>query len=375
MVENMQDFSISEYYNEGKTGKGANALKFFLMPFMCFMLFGFPGATVGGIVATMSRFVAQAFFILCGFFVLTQDREIRLGKMKRALKRSGLFFLALFIAYFAISAVYLSLSGVDWLPELLNKRVIFSFLVLNLWPLPVGNSIWFIQSLFYAYVILLILDKLRLLRFYKLLLVLLIAFMLFSGEFAGIFRLNILGYYYIPGGFLTRALPYMLIGMLIREKQETFLRPKKGIYLILILVGFVLAYLENELLFRTNTLVYNGHLIGLGLVAIGLCCLALSLPMIGDSFAVAHGRSYTKRIYAICQPVAFLLSIGASYISAGAVEVAQEFLSILTYIVCFVLAYLIGLIKFSRRAPIIEKVDEDEDDDESDYRDFRHEKN
>ena len=306
---------------------------------------------------------------------MVEDRDQRLGKLTRAIKRSGLYFLALFIAYFAINAIYLSVIGENWLPELLRKRTLFEFVVLNLWPLPIGNCIWFIQSMFFAYLILLALDKLKLLRFYKILLIVLMVFMLITGEFAGLLRMDIFGYTYIPGGTFTRALPYILLGMLIREKQETLLKPKKGVYLLLILIGLGSAFMEAELLFSTDNLVYSGHLIGLGLAAAAMCCWALSLPKIGDSFTVVHGRSYTKRIYAICQPMAFLLTLAAQWIGRGAPEVMQEFIGIFTYIACLIAAYLIGLIKFSRHSPIIERIEEDEDDDdESDYRDFRRSK-
>ena len=367
----MEDFSISEYYDEGKIGKGANALRFLLLPFMCFVLFGFPGDDIGGIVSTLSRFTAPAFFILYGFFVLVGDRDVRLEKLRRAVKRTGLTFLVLFVVYFAINAIYLTATGVDWIPEIFRKRMLFEFLVMNLWPMPMGDCIWFIQSLFYAYVILFALEKLRLLRFYKPLLIILLLFMLISGEFAGIIRLDIMGYTYIPGNFITRALPYLLIGMFIRENQETLLKPKKGVYILSILIGLGLAYLEIELLYATGSLIYSGHLLGLGLAAIAMCCWALSVPMIGSSFATAHGRSYTRRIYALCQPVAFLLTIAAEQIGRYVPDIVEMFLSVITYMVCLLLAFLISLIKFKRYAP---SISDEDDDDESDYQDFRRKK-
>ena len=65
---------------------GANILKFFLMPFVCFASFGFPGP-FGNYVSRLSLFAPIAFYILCGFLSAAHendDPEIYKRLMKRA---------------------------------------------------------------------------------------------------------------------------------------------------------------------------------------------------------------------------------------------------------------------------------------------------
>ena len=339
---------ISTYYNSGKTGRGANILKFWLMPFVCIVAFGFPFDAVGTAVSTLSQFVAPAFFILSGFFVLGTDRDARLEKLKRAIRRSGRFFLMMFAVYFAINIVLNIIEGASWISEIFRVRVAFNFFVLNLWPFSIGQNIWFIESLFFAYILLFLMDKLKILRFYKLLLIPLIAFMLVSGEFAGLFNFHILDYAFIPGNTVTRALPYLLIGMLIREKADRILDRGIWVYLLFIVGGLGLAHLEMSLLYNAGVLYYSGHMIGYGLTAAGLCCLALAFPDGEKTFTSVHGRNYARRIYFLCHMVAYGLLFAASAIGTGAAEIVSSVLGIATYVVCLILSFLIGMIRFRR---------------------------
>lgn len=340
--------TVAQYYNEGKTGRGASALRFWLMPFMCFMLFGFSEGAVGTITATLCRFVVPASFILSGFFVLCPDREERTRKLIRAIKRSGLFFLVLGIVYFAINVVYFAVLGVDWVPEIIRLRTAFNFLVLNLWPFKIGESIWYVQSLFFAYIIILIGDKLRLYKIYPFILILLYLFMLISGELAGVIHLNFLDYTYIPGGTITRALPYLLLGMLIRQYADKLIRlTRRWIYLIFFFLGLGLAFLEIQLLYSSGCLVYTGHMLGYGVAGAAICLFALSAPRLYKGFPVLHGRSYARRIYAICQPIAFGLTLLAGIVPPLIGYILVTYLGAIVYIICFFLSYLIGLMLFN----------------------------
>ena len=99
-------------------------------------------------------------------------------------------------------------------------------IVLCTWPFPVGETIWFIQALLYARVILWFMNKYGLMKHYKKILIVTALLTVFFGEFAGIIRFNFHGYTYIPGNAITRALPYMLLGRFLYEKREAlFSRP------------------------------------------------------------------------------------------------------------------------------------------------------
>ena len=349
----MNEASFSEFYDSGKRAHGADILKFWLMPFVMFVLFGLP-TRFGGYIRPFMGFAAPAFYILCGFFVLCPDEAVRAVKIKKALKKSFKFFALLFVLYLLLNIFYFAIvynyMGVDLLKEIVSKRVIFDFFVFNLWPvtsLPIGNSIWFIQSLFYAYIFFLIADKLKLLRFCTPIFIIFSLIMLFTGEFSALAGFPYFGYGFIPGGAMTRAIPYMLLGMLVRKHADRLLGFRGIYYVLLFLIGAALAYLELRVLTHFNILTYTGHIIGLGIMALSVCLLALSETQTDASFIAAHGRSYAKRIYALCQPVyTIILIILPSVLPAYSSYIA-EYLSIIIYLVCLLFAFLIGLVKFT----------------------------
>ncbi len=262
----------SEFYKEERFSTHVNLMKFLLMPFVFFALFGFlvgfPVArvqTVGNYVSAISNFAALAFFIFCGFFTLVPERKKRLKKLSRGLKRSLLFFAILFVGYLAVNVIYLAAIGelrslIS--PEILRKRTIFDFLVLSVWPLPVGSGIWFIQSLAYAYLFFFLAEKLKLSKIYIPLLVVLAVLALLSGELAKIVGFPYLGYSYIPGGFLTKAIPFMLVGMLLRKYVDRLARIPRYVFGITFLAGILCSVGELFLLAWTGKLAYTGNMIG-----------------------------------------------------------------------------------------------------------------
>ena len=75
-------------------GYGADRLKLLLTPAVCVLSFSLPG-TIGSAMRDLCRAAPLAFYILCGFFVLTEDEEDRHRKLHRAIRSTGIFFLVL----------------------------------------------------------------------------------------------------------------------------------------------------------------------------------------------------------------------------------------------------------------------------------------
>lgn len=346
----MDENRLSDFYNDEKVRSATvDKLKLWLMPFVFFTLLGFP-TSYGGYVTTFSNFTAQAFFILCGFFNLAPNRDMRIKKIKKALKRSFFIFLIMLLSYIAINLAYLAycdaLNG-TLAAEILRKRVAFNFFALNIWiPLPMGSSIWFIQSLFYAYVFFLICEKLKLSKFYLPLLILLLAVMFGTGEFAALLKFPHFGYNYIPAGAVTRAIPYMLIGMLIRRHIDKIGKIPRFIYPLLFVIGLGLAFAEFELLKYFNLLVYTGHAAGFGIMAVSVCCFALAKPITSDyGFYANHSRNYARRLYILCQPVSLLIYMVGPFLSPGFILYYRQYDSIISLIVCFTISIVIGTVK------------------------------
>lgn len=322
-------------------------LRFFLMPFVFLMFLGLPGK-IGGYISFYSNFVTEVFFILFGFFALVPDSHRRKRKIKSELKQGIKFFLIMFFSYILFNIIYLEFlnslyyltSGVLW-----QKRTIFNFLVLNIWPLPVGNSIWFVQSFVYAYLFFFIAEKIKLSKYYFQILIILIIFMLATGEFAAFFGFPHFGYNYIPAGAVTRAIPYMLIGMFLRKNVDKLSKIPRFVYLILFPVGLILAILEIELLNRFGKLAYPGHAIGFGIMAISLCCFALSNPKEYKNFFSKHGANYSRRMYAYCQPVSLIIWM----ITYTFIPKLYNYVNVIgSLLISFLLAIIVGRIQRKR---------------------------
>lgn len=303
-----------------------------LMLFVCFWAFGCPEPT--GLVRLLSGFAVPAFFILSGYYVLENKRVVRLEKTLRKMKRTALCFVSVFLFYLAINVFvifryHLTLE--------ITKRMLFEFFVMNIWPLPVGDNIWFIQSMLYAYIIIFIADKLKLMKYYKIFLAVLILIMLLTGEFAGALRFNILGYPYIPGNWLTRALPYILLGRFLREKKRALMKVQLWKYLIAFVVGGGLVLLESMILSWLGVLVYQAHMIGFGIMAVALCGLAISLPIGRPNRLVHFDSSISGLIYVLMNP--------AYYVIAMLLKLRNPFfVDVLGGLLAFLVSFLIALI-------------------------------
>ncbi len=330
-------------------GYGADRLKLLLMPSVCVLSFGLPG-TVGSAVRDLCRAAPLAFYILCGFFVLTEDEEERHQMLRRAIRSTGVFFVALTVLYLCLNALVFALQGVNWVGDVLTKRVIFNFVVLCVWPFQTGECLWFIQSLFYAWVLLWLLDLRGHLPFLILPLFLITtAIMLLGGEFAGLIHLNLLGYAYVPANAVTRALPYLLLGALLRRHSERLFLVNPLLWGGLLVLGVVLALAEILLLSFMGKLVYVGHTVGYGLIAFSLCCIALVHPEEELGAVFRHARCFSRFIYAFHQPVGFFLPLLLTLFGEKIGSVVLSFGGIAVFVFPLLPALLIGLIEYGFR--------------------------
>ena len=279
-------------YGNGYICQGAGYLRFILMAFVCFWSFGFPEPT--GVLSAISGFAVPAFFILSGYFVLVENRQIRIQKTEQKIKKTLKWFVCIFACYLILNLV-LRLMG--YASFSLSLRTVFNFIVLNMWPLPICSNFWFIQALLYAYIVIYIADKMNLLKYYKVALVTFIVLMLLFGEFAGLIHFNVRGYTYIPGNWITRALPYLLIGMLMREKTAFLLKQQTRKYVLVILLG------------RNGLLVYGGHMIGYGIMAIAICGCAFIHHDLKPSIITYFDTDISCYVYAFMEPVYYVMGL------------------------------------------------------------------
>ena len=314
---------------------GAGYLRMILMILVTISAFGFPEPT--GLVSAISRFSISAFFILSGYFVLVDSRKERILKLRRKIARTLLCFVAMFVFYLLINVIFFMVSRAS---VAISLRTVFEVVVLNTWPLPIGNGLWFIQAMLYAYVLIYILDKLKLLKFYPVIMVITMIIMVLLGEFSGLIHFSFHGYNFIPGNWLTRAIPYILLGRLLRQKEAVFTKVRAWVYIVLIAVGAALSVTEIFLLLRLGALNYEGHMIGFGIMAFAACALAVSKPNAPGFLLTFYDSAFTGLMYVFLEPVYYLLALVAGLIGY-VVGVYALFGSFIAFVVCFMLAFVL----------------------------------
>lgn len=348
----MSGTKLSTFYSDTSRNyhSRSDVLKFALIPFMFLVLLGAPGK-YGGYVVTYSNFVAQAFFILFGFFTLVPDKTERMAKLKKSFRRAFKLFALMFVCFLAINIIFLAIN--NSLPYLtgesfMRKRTFFDFFVLNIWPLPFGNSIWFVQSLTYAYLFFIVAEKLKLSKLYLPILIILIAFTLATGELSAFCGFPIYGYAYIPGNFATRAIPYMLIGMYLHKHIDRLAKVPQYVHLVFFAVGLGAAVGEVELLRHLGKLTYLGHTVGFCIMALSLCCLALGKPKTVSNYFSRRGNSYSRRMYALCQPVSFALWLVLTLAKTPYIIPERANDAIFSFIICFIIVRILDFLKLDR---------------------------
>ena len=314
-------------------------LRFVLMFFVCIKLVGFP-TPFGGIVQTLCGFATLAFYIISGYLVLWEDAE-RPARIRRSIKRSAIGFLAISVVYFIINFFLYRAAGTNIFLSFKEPRLWFSFLVLNNWPFEFGSAVWFVQSLLYAYIIIYFLDKFKLLRFDFVIFAVCLVIAILTGE------LGALTHLVVPGNFLTRALPYILLGGLIARKRSAFFMVRSWKYALMAIAGVLLMLGEIFLLARFNKVGYYGHLIGMPMLAVPLCVHAFRDPSNGFRSPFMRGirRSQISLFYYLCQPVSLCLALAASAIREGLLSYISGFFGILTFIICFLIVVVLRMVR------------------------------
>lgn len=345
MVESIAPPRASEFYYHD----GLNALKFWLMPFVCFASFPFT-FPYGEYISGLSLFAPLAFYILCGYISAGSEQEK--GFYGRTLKQTAIRFFILLGVFLLLNLAYYAVTGglSDAALLSLRKRTLFDFAVLCVWPYPIGDTLWFLQALLYARLILWLMDKWKLMRYYKAVMVITVAAMLLFGELAGLIRFQIPGHSFLPGNGITRALPYMLIGRFLYEKRERLMKLSSWTCGALFLLGAAASLGERELLKTTGFLVSSDHLIGYGIMAVAAFCFFLRYEDRSMSFAVAHGRNYSRRIYVFSQPVGHGLRLAAGALAPPFAEIVKAGSGLFVYVICLLLAFLTGYLLYFRRA-------------------------
>lgn len=250
-------------------------------------------------------FAFPALYIISGYLVLRKSENIE-KRILRTIKRTAICFVILFAVYFSLSLLS---DREATLAAVTTKRFWFDFLVLNDCNLSVGFPIWYIQALLYAYIIIYLIYKLKLLKFDIYIAAFCLAITFICGDIASAIGFDFFGHTYISGNFLTRAIPYILIGCFIHRKKQSFSNLKTKHYGYFITCGVVLSLVEYAILIFTGSKGYVSHLLGTILIAIGisLFCFNIEGMKIRSKSLKKLSRFELMIPFFVCSPINALL--------------------------------------------------------------------
>ena len=320
----------------------------------CAILYTFSTISLlGDIGSALFSFAFPALFIISGFLVLRKSKNVE-KRILSTIKRTAICFVILFAADLILS---LFIDGQTTLELLKSKSFWIDFLLLNICKLPVGSTLWFVQALLYAYIIIYLIYKCKLLKFDIYIAGLCLVVTLLTGELSSVIGFNFLGHDYIGGNFLTRALPYILIGCFINRKKDYFRNIGSKKHIGIAVIGVVLSAAEYVVLALTGKKVYVGHLLGMGIVAvaISLFCFFVNGMKMRSKALKYLSRNELMIPFFVCSPIYDLLIL-LFRSSQPLANYFGNYIGIITLVISFLVLYLyyyfrlfLNLIKMIRR--------------------------
>ncbi|MBQ0101898.1 MAG: acyltransferase [Firmicutes bacterium] len=298
---------------------------------------------IGELGTLVLSFSVPVMFIISGFLVLRESPYME-ERLIRTIKRTALCFGILFVSYLILSFI------TDWrltLSLVASKAFWAELIVFNYCLLPTGAGLWFVQAMLYAYIIIFLLNKLKMLKYdvYIALFCLAVAFVF--GDLSALIGFNLFGHTYLGGNFLTRALPYILIGSFIHKKNEFFTSLKIYQLFIVIIAGIALSMGEYYILKSNGVLSYVGHTLGTLLTATGISVIALNVKGIKVRSDVLKDRSRAELMipYYVCSPVYAVLMIAIETFDANIMYYVYCYVSFITVIISYLFLFIYSAIR------------------------------
>ncbi len=315
-------------------------------------------------------FAVPAFFIISGYLVLRESKNIE-NRILRAIKRTAVCFIILAVVYFALSV---AVEPKTTIAAVTSKTFWLDFIVLNVWSLPIGSTIWFVQAMLYAYILIYIIYKLNLLKFDIYIAVICLAVTFICGDLASIIGFNLFGHTYLGGNFLTRALPYILIGCFMHRKNKYFAKLKITHYLLINFIGLALSFIEFFSLATFNKATYFGHTLGTPLTAVSVCLFAFLFDRakLKSDYFKTLSRSEMMIPYFVCSPVYYflveILKLQHSEFAYYIGNIVSLLVIIISYAILYVYAYIRKAIQENKEADEDDEQYNDDDNNKKEYK-------
>jgi peptidoglycan/LPS O-acetylase OafA/YrhL len=173
----------------------------------------------GDVFITYGKTAVPFFLVICGYFLYRDDNKEMMKRLIKQTKRIFIFFVAANLFYAAFFALFVRVKegSFDSLKECLTVKALTDFLLYNMSPF--CEPLWYLGSLLYALLIMLLLNKLKVLKFAMFLAPFLVA------AYVVLSHLGIGTPVQLRNAVLV-GLGYTMMGMLIRRFEKKILGSK-----------------------------------------------------------------------------------------------------------------------------------------------------
>lgn len=253
----------------------------------------------GEVFITYGKTAVPFFLVVCGYFLYRDDSGEMMKRLIKQTKRIFIFFVASNLFYAACHAVYLRVTegSFNGMRECFTAKALTDFLLYNLSPF--CEPLWYLGSLLYALIIMLLLNKLKVLKYAMFIAPLLVA------AYVVLSHLGIGTSVQLRNAVLV-GLGYTMMGMLIRRFEKKILDHKAAapVLWILTIICCVTAIVE-----------LNGYKQGIAVPFVSceiliylITLLCLKYPDFGmGTFAEWLGRECTLTVYIMHMAVLYLM--------------------------------------------------------------------
>lgn len=188
--------------------------------------------TTGNVFITYGKTAVPFFLVVCGYFLYRKDSNTMMKRLKKQTIRIFILYVGSNLLYYFANLIVASINGEKLY---FTSKQIIDFLLYNMSPF--SEHLWFLGSLLYALVILMLLNKLKVINYAMFISPLLIA------AYVILSHLNVAEAYVLRNVVLV-GLPYTMMGMLINRYQEKLMKIKTPVYWILALILCITSIVE-----------------------------------------------------------------------------------------------------------------------------------
>lgn len=257
---------------------------------------------IGIAIRTLCRFAVPVFFVVSGYFMLTDEDLCIRAKTIKKIKHITTMLIGAGVFYFFFDIIRSLLTNYggkgfqEYIKQLITGINIIKFFVTNN-PLRYAH-LWFLMALIYCYILMLLFDKTyprKLVNSFPILMIVFLIFGLWNNSLH--LRASINGKIYIKNLFVLRALPFFLAGMWLKKNRKII--DKWNIseckLIIAIFLGSILGLIERAV-FMESQFYFGSYIV---VAAMMIYALKYNYKFRSDNFIVYIGRELSTYIYII----------------------------------------------------------------------------